>query len=51
MSAICALAETIERTVHTELHVQTVIGIGTAANHLRELADRYKEAQVAIEGG
>ena len=37
--------------MHTELHVQTVIGIGTTANHLRELADRYKEAQVAIEVG
>ena len=48
---VCALAETIERAVQTELHVQTVIGIGTAANHLRELADRYKEAQVAIEVG
>ena len=33
---ICALAESIERAVHTELHVQTVIGIGTTANHLRE---------------
>ena len=44
---VCALAESIERAVHTELHVQTVIGIGTTANHLRELADRYKEAQVA----
>ena len=38
---VCALAESIERAVHTELHVQTVIGIGTTANHLRELADRY----------
>ncbi|MEG1608681.1 MAG: hypothetical protein RR348_02320, partial [Clostridia bacterium] len=27
------------------------IGIGTIANHLRELADAYKEAQVAIEVG
>ena len=48
---ICALAESIEHAVHTELRVQTVIGIGTTANHLRELADRYKEAQVAIEVG
>ena len=48
---ICALAESIERAVHTELHVQTVIGIGTTANHLRELADRYKEAQVALDVG
>ena len=28
-----------------------VIGIGSPAYHLRELADRYKEAQVAIEVG
>ena len=28
---ICALAESIERAVHTELHVQTVIGIGTTS--------------------
>ena len=48
---ICALAESIEHAVHAELRVQTVIGIGTTANHLRELADRYKEAQVAIEVG
>jgi carbohydrate diacid regulator len=30
---------------------RVVVGIGTAAKHLRELADRYKEAQVAIEVG
>ena len=48
---VCALAESIERAVHTELHVQTVIGIGTTAKHLRVLADKYKEAQVAIEVG
>ena len=31
--------------------LQTVIGISTNARHLRELADRYKEAQVAIDVG
>ena len=28
-----------------------VIGVSTTARHLRELADRYKEAQVAIDVG
>ncbi len=48
---VYAIAENIERTVFRELGVKTVIGIGTPARHLRELADRYKEAQVAIEVG
>ena len=45
------IAETIQNTVRSELGVKTVIGIGSPAYHLRELADRYKEAQVAIEVG
>ena len=45
------LAKQIESTVKSELGVKTVIGIGSTAYHLRELADRYKEAQVAIEVG
>ena len=45
------VAASIEETINTELLVKTVIGIGTPAKHLRELADRYKEAQVAIEVG
>ena len=45
------LASQIENTVRNELGVKTVIGIGSTAYHLRELADRYKEAQVAIEVG
>lgn len=44
-------ASTIERVVHEELGAKTVIGISTVARHLRELADRYKEAQVAIAVG
>lgn len=44
-------ASTIERVVHEELGAKTVIGISTVARHLRELADRYKEAQVAIDVG
>ena len=31
--------------------MKTVIGIGTIASHIRELADSYKEAQTAIEVG
>ena len=45
------IAQTIEQTLHTELFIKTVIGIGTVASHLRELADSFKEAQVAIEVG
>ncbi|MEG0875727.1 MAG: helix-turn-helix domain-containing protein [Oscillospiraceae bacterium] len=48
---VCRLAEDIGETINSELLVKTVIGIGTIASHLRELADRYKEAQVAIEVG
>lgn len=45
------LAKQIEGAIHAELMVKVIIGIGTIASHLRELADRYKEAQVAIEVG
>jgi len=34
-----------------ELYVKCVVGIGTVAEHLRSLADSYKEAQTAIEVG
>lgn len=45
------IALSVEDAVNSELHIKTVIGVGTIARHLRELADRYKEAQVAIEVG
>ena len=45
------IAASIEETLHKELFVKTVIGIGTVTEHLRELADAYKEAQTAIEVG
>lgn len=45
------LAKTIEERLKSELFVRTTIGIGTISEHLRELADSYKEAQVAIEVG
>ena len=44
-------AQLIEKALRDELGVKCVIGISTNAHHLRELADRYKEAQVAIDVG
>ena len=44
-------AQSIENALHDELGIKCVIGVSTTANHLRELADRYKEAQVAIDVG
>ena len=44
-------AKAIESALHDELGIRCVIGVSTMANHLRELADRYKEAQVAIDVG
>ena len=43
------MAASMEETLKNELRIKTVIGIGTVAEHLRELADSYKEAQTAIE--
>ena len=48
---ILKTAKTIEKTLMEELGIKTVIGISTNARHLRELADKYKEAQVAIDVG
>ena len=45
------MAVSMEETLKNELRIKTVIGIGTIADHLRELADSYKEAQTAIEVG
>ena len=45
------LASTMQDTLKKELSLPVVIGIGTVAEHLRELADSYKEAQTAIEVG
>lgn len=45
------MAKNIEERLKTELFARTTIGIGTVSEHLRELADSYKEAQVAIEIG
>ena len=45
------LAVAMEDALRNELRIRTVIGIGTVAEHLRGLADSYKEAQTAIEVG
>ena len=45
------MAKNIEERLKAELFVRTTVGIGTVSEHLRELADSYKEAQVAIEVG
>ena len=45
------IARSMEDTLKNELFIKAVIGIGTVAEHLRELADAYKEAQTAIDVG
>lgn len=47
--ALEKMAQRMEETLKNELYVKTVIGIGTVAEHLRSLADSYKEAQTAID--
>ena len=45
------IAQSMEDTLKNELFIKTVIGFGTVAEHLRSLADSYKEAQTAIDVG
>ncbi len=45
------IAKNMEDTLKNELFVKVVIGFGTVAEHLRSLADSYKEAQTAIDVG
>ena len=45
------IAHNVEDTLKNELFIKPIIGIGTVAGHLRELADSYKEAQTAIDVG
>jgi carbohydrate diacid regulator len=45
------IAQSMEQAILNEQGIRTVIGIGSPAKHLRELADRYKEAQIAIDVG
>jgi len=46
-----SVARGIIEALNVELFVKAIVGIGSPASHLRELAERYKEAQVAIEVG
>ena len=45
------VAALLEETLRVGGESRVVIGIGTIAQHLRELAKSYKEAQIAIEVG
>ena len=51
LDEVMAIARNVEKTLHDQLQVKCVVGISTTARHLREMADRYKEAQVAIDVG
>jgi carbohydrate diacid regulator len=48
---ITDIAATLITRLEEELGMKCVIGLGTTAKSLRELADKYKEAQVAIDVG
>ena len=45
------IASTIEEALRSGGDPTVVVGIGTVATHLRDLAKSYKEAQIAIEVG
>lgn len=45
------IAIKVQNTLKNELYIKAVIGYGTVAEHLRSLADSYKEAQTAIDVG
>jgi carbohydrate diacid regulator len=45
------IAESIEEALRSGSESTVVVGVGTIATHLRDLAKSYKEAQIAIEVG
>ena len=45
------VASSVEESLRVNGESTVVVGIGTAAQHLRDLAKSYKEAQIAIEVG
>ncbi len=45
------MGDQMQKSVEKDLGVRCTVGIGSPVMHLRELADRYKEAQTAIEVG
>ena len=48
---LLGIAGRMEDVLKNQLFLKVIIGIGGVAEHLRNLADSYKEAQVAIEVG
>jgi len=48
---LIGLADMIQEKLSTQLSVSSVVGVGTPVRHLRELAERYKEALIAIDIG
>ena len=44
-------ATQMQQSIEKDVGVRCVVGVGSPVMHLRELADRYKEAQTAIEVG
>ncbi len=44
-------AEQVQQSLEKDMGIHCVVGIGSPVMHLRELADRYKEAETAIEVG
>jgi carbohydrate diacid regulator len=48
---LMGIAETIEQTLFEKFGLKTVIGIGTPARNIRELAAKFKEAQLSIDIG
>jgi carbohydrate diacid regulator len=51
VSDLKQLAVAIEDTLRSELMVSTVIGVGSVCRQIKDLANAYREAQVAIEVG
>ena len=45
------IATTLEESLREEGESRVIVGIGTMAAHLRDLAKSYKEAQIAIDVG
>lgn len=44
-------AKQIQHSLEQDMGIHCMVGIGTPVRHLRELADRYKEAEMAIDVG
>lgn len=50
-SELLNLAAQMESTLKSQIYIKCTIGVGSVADHLRELADSFREAQMAIEVG